>query len=72
MARIRDILRGWGPADPQNILKRDSRFSQWVVIELGGSLIQGDVGEVLHLYNLPILVIKAEYGYSDIVQIYNV
>ena len=42
MARIRDILRGWGPADPQNILKRDSWFSQWVVIELGGSSIQWD------------------------------
>ena len=24
MARIRDTLRGWGPADPQYILKRDS------------------------------------------------
>ena len=24
MARLRDILRGWGPADPPNILKRDS------------------------------------------------
>ena len=24
MARIRDILRGWGPADPRNILKQDS------------------------------------------------
>ena len=27
MARLRDILRGWGPADPQNILK-GSGFSQ--------------------------------------------
>mgnify|MGYP001800264698 CR=1 FL=1 len=24
MARLRDILRGWGPAETQNILKRDS------------------------------------------------
>ena len=32
MARIRDILRGWGPADPGNILKRDSWYSQCTII----------------------------------------
>ena len=32
IARLRDILRGWGPADPRNILKQDSWFSQCTIL----------------------------------------